>query len=354
MFTLSDASTDTKKIITGIGIFIGACLAIFLFIKIALFIKEVFYPTPPPKPLVAFDKLQPQVFPQNVTDKALTYSVNTVTGNLPQFPNQTKVYRMKPIRPDLLAVNKFQDKITQVGYLSGYTTVSDKVFEWKSSPRIGELDKRIRTNVVDGSFTITSLYSTDADVLAAKSLPNQDKAIKKAQEFLQNMQMIPDDIDLSKNKTILFFITDRGLSSATSLSNAQIIEVNFFQKDVNSLQIYYEKPFSSNISILMASGGINVQDGQIVGASYINQQVSDESSTYPIKTTNQAFEELKQGRAYIASYFGSSSSINITDISLGYYIGSQPQDFLMPIFVFKGDDGFTAYVPAVTDELINM
>ena len=350
MFTLSDASTDTKKILTALGIIIGSALTLFFLIRIVLFVKEMFYPTPLPNPTVSFGKLQPQVFPINVTDKILNYSINTLTGGLPQSPNQAKVYVMQTIQPDLLAVNKFEQKATAIDFTPGYTTVSDKVFEWKSSKRYGEIDKRIRTNIVNGSFTITSDYINDKDVLSSKNLPTQTKATSRAQEMLQNMLMIPDDIDLSKNKTNLFFIYKGSLFTASSLSNAQIIEVNFYQKDINKLPIYYEKPFSSNISILIAGGSWREQ---IVGTNYMHQAVSDQSSTYPIKSSGQAFEDLKKGNAYIASYFGNSANINISDVFLAYYIGTNPQDFLMPIYVFKGDDGFTAYVPTITDEWIN-
>lgn len=350
MFTLSDASTDTKKVLEVLGIIVGVILTIFVIYKIVLFVKEIFYPTPPPKPTVAFGLLQPQVFPSSVSDKTFSYSINTLTGGLPQFPNQARVYTMQAIQPDLLAVKKFEEKVIAVNYDRGYTAISDKVFEWKSSKRYGEIEKRIRTNIVDGSFKITSDYMLDKDILSAKNLPTQEKAISIAQSMLGNMQMIPDDIDLSKNKTNLFSVNNSTLLTASSLSNSQVIEVNFFQKDVNKLPIYYEKPFSSNISILVA-GGSSLP--QIVGANYIHQSISNQSSTYPIKTANQAFDELNKGKAYIGSYFGSLSNINITDISLGYYIGSNLQDYMMPIFVFKGGDGFSAYVPAITDVWIN-
>nr|MBI5455984.1 hypothetical protein [Candidatus Levybacteria bacterium] len=350
MFTLSDASRDIKQLLKFAGIFITAVVVIVLILRVVFFIKETIYPTPPPKPEVTFGKLQPQSFPANAVNQNLTYSINTLTGNLPNLNSQSKVYRIKTLQPDLLAVNKFQDKISSVGFAKGYTAISDKIFEWKSNQNYGGIEKRIRFNTINNNFTITSVYTTDADILKGKNLPTETKAIDSATSLLDNMKVMPADIDLEKTKSNLFSIQNNSLSTATSLSNAQIIEVNFFQKDIDKLPIFYGKPNSSNISILVAGGGYQ---GQIVGANFIYQPVSDEFSTYPLKSVSVAYEELKNGQAYIASYFGTSTNITITNAFLAYYISSQAQDFLMPIIVFEGNEGFFAYVPAVTDEWIN-
>ena len=350
MFTLSDASKDIKQLLKVGGIFITAIIVIVLILRVIFFIKETFYPTPPPKPEVAFGKLQSQNFPENTVSQNLTYSINTLTGNLPNLDNQLKVYRMRAFQPDLLAVNKFQDKITSIGFERGYTAVSDKVFEWKSDTNYQGIEKRIRFNTINNNFTITSFYTTDEDVLKSENLPTVADAIDLANDLLNNMQSMPEDIDLEKIKTNLFSIQNGSLVTATSLSNSQIIEVNFFQKDINKLPIFYEKPNQSNISILVGGGGYQEQ---VVGASFIYQQVSEESSSYPLKSVNTAFNELKNGHGYIASYFGTLTNISITNVFLAYYISSQVQDFLMPVIVFEGNDGFFAYVPAVKDEWIN-
>ena len=350
MLTLTQASKETKQILLWGGLFLGAIVVLILFFRLALFVKELIFPTPPPKPLVAFGKLQPQIFPINVTNQTLTYTINTLSGGFPAFPDQVKVYRILPVQPDLLAISKFQQKAVSIGFKPGHTTISDKIYEWRSNSNLGGLDRRIRTNVVDNSFTITSPYQLDADILAGKNLPDENTAIGMGQNMLSSMELLSEDIDESKTKANLFFIKNGILSNATSLSNTQIIEVNFFQKNVDKLPIFYERPFSSNISMLVTGGRDRTQ---IVGANYIHQQISDQSSTYPIKTADQAFTELKEGKAYIGSYFGGSANINITNVVLGYYMSSQTQDFLMPIYVFEGDSGFRAYVGAITDELIN-
>jgi hypothetical protein len=213
--------------------------------------------------------------------------------------------------------------------------------------------RRIRGNRVSYDFTITSNYTSHSAILDALYLQNEKKSIGLVKSTLENMELLSDDIDLTKTKTKLFSLKDGKLSPSTSLSNSHIVEVDLYQRDVNKLPIYYENPNGSNMTFLLGTSLTQDSDNQIVGANFIHQKVSNRSSTYPIKTTEEAFEELINGKAYVGSYFGTSKTISLRDVTLGYYISREPQDFLLPIFVFRGDNGFTAYVSAVKDGWIN-
>ena len=350
MFTLSDASDDTKKILKWLGIGLVAIICLFLLIKALLFIKEVFYPTPPPKPTVAFGKLQPAFFPGNITGKKFTYSINTNSGNLPSFPGQIKVYVINPNEPDLLGLSKMQAKFYNGGFAGKPVELSNQLYRWSSDPLRQGIPKTIDGNIVDSSFTINSNFINDSFVLSGKNLPNERGAIEVSSSFLQNMSFLSKDLDLTKTKTKLFSIQGGRLAPSTSVSNSQVIEVDYYQADINKLPIYYEDSTASNIGMLVAG---SLSGGEIVGGKYANQSVTDRASTYPIITSDEAFDKLKKGQSFISSYFGTGTQIAITNVFLAYYISSKPQDFAIPVFVFQGNDGFYAYVPAVTDEWTN-
>ncbi len=88
----------------------------------------------------------------------------------------------------------------------------------------------------------------------------------------------------------------------------------------------------------------------VIGANYQHQEIYKESATHPINTAEQVSTELKEGKAYLASYSKNTQNILIKNVFLAYYIGEKRQDYLMPIVVFQGDNDFYAYVPAITDE----
>jgi len=341
MLTLSDASYDTKEILKWGGIFIAALVIIVTSI---LFIKQTFFPTPPPKPTMAFGKLTPQIFPKNAMDKTPTYTINTLTGTLPGAVDLIKVYKIQPAVPDLLNLSNAKDMVQKANFTQGPNKISDVLYDWTGTADDSSgLQSKITVNIVNGNFNITSDYLDHPAIVSGQGLEPQNSAIGDAQAFLANLGTLSADIDQTKTQTQLLSIINGTLAQATSFSSAQVIRVLFYQQNVNKLPIYYENPNASNIDVLVGT------NDKILEANYIHQTVTDQFATYPMKSTTQAFEDLKQGYAYIASYQGTSSNIAINDVALGYYIGSEPQDYLMPIFVFKGNDNFVAYVPAVTD-----
>ncbi len=210
--------------------------------------------------------------------------------------------------------------------------------------------KRLIFDSLTNNYDLQSQFYADPTVLSAANLPTIPDAIAQAHEFFDTMQSFPKDIDPNKTTTQLLNVKAGSFYPASSLSTAQIIRVDFYQQDYNKLPIFYPNPPYSGISAIIASG--KDQSVQIVEAHRNWQQITDQSGTYPLKTTAQAFDELQKGKAYIAAYTGTSTTIQINNVLMGYYVGPSQQKYLMPIIVFQGNDGFYAYVSAVTDAWI--
>lgn len=345
MFTLSQASYDTKEILKWGGLFIAGLVIVVVFIQMFLILKNTFFPTPPAKPTVAFGKLNPQLFPASVTAKKLTYKINTLTGSLPAFDNQLKVFKIQTFTPDLLSLQNAKDKVSAAGFKSDPTQISGTDYEWTNTDAAG-LSQKINMNIVDNNFVLTSDFLTNQAALSG-ALSNEADSIKTATDYLNQINTLPADIDTNKTQASFFAIQNGTLVPATSFANANAVEVDFFQKDVNGLPIVYAQPNLSNLNVLVGP------NGEILQAQYFYQTPTGESATYPVKSSNQAYQDLQNGIAYIASYDGASTTVSITDAFPAYYISSQTQNFLMPVIVFEGSDNFTAYVPAVTDGWIN-
>jgi len=347
MLTLSDASYDTKEILKWGGLVIAGLVILIVLIRMLLIAKEAIFPTPPPKPTVLFGKLEPQVFPKNVTDQSsLTYSVNTLSGELPGLTDQAKVFTIQTYTPDLLGLSRAKQAAVQTGFTNEPSKISDTLFEW-TDPDTSQITRKLTMDTVDFNFNITSNYSAITTFTSGQGLPSQDQAVSDAQNLLTNLNSLPQDIDQTKTQANLLTFTNGSLTPAINFSHAQVIRVVFHQQDIDTIPIYYEDPNSSNINVLVGS------NNKILEANYIHQTTTEDFSTYPLKTTQQAFAELQQGKGYIAAYDGTSKNIPLNNVFLAYYIGSKPQQYLMPIFVFTKDTTFEAYVPAVTDEWIN-
>ncbi len=340
MATLSNTTALTKKVLKWTSILIGAILGILLIYRIAMYVKSQI--TPPPPPTAAFGKLPPISFPEGNTNKSLTYSIDTVTGSLPVFPDRANVYKTIPPPPDLLALNKATEKVLDAGFTSKGTQISQDFYQWSITEDSG-LPKKIVFDISSSNFNLSSPFLSDLKVLSANNLPNQTAAVNAAQNFLSNLNSIPQDLDLEKTTTTLLAIKGGTTVPTTSLSNTQVIEVSFFQKDINSIPIVYPDTNSSTMRVFVAGG----DSPQVIKADFFHQNISTDSATYSILSSNEAYEKLKNGDAYI-SYGGTNENVSINKVSLGYYLSDQAQDYVMPVVIFRGN-GFTAYVSAVRD-----
>ena len=152
-----------------------------------------------------------------------------------------------------------------------------------------------------------------------------------------------------KTKIELFSINTEVLGPATSLSRARLISVSFFQADKDEMKIVYPGGDISPMNLVIGSGE---RDAEVLNARFFYQKISEESATYPIKTSEEAFDELKNGKGHIINHTGNNLNIVIKNVYLGFYAEGKQQQYLMPVIVFEGNNNFKAYVSAVRNEWI--
>lgn len=378
--SLHKATEMIKKFGIGVGIGLTAIILITIFIRIGGFIIGIVVPPKVTPPNHAFEVLPSIEFPQNKVDNNFTYVIDTATGALPtNFPDRLIVYPLEDPEPNFLNLEEAKLKAQSLQFTDAEnkivpeTALGNGNYEWNDTSGI---DRKLRIDTVSFNFTLTSSYLSDLKVLGAENLSNELDAIETAKNFLGNIDLYPEDIDLAKIETPrkessydtfpkIYTIINGVLVPTTSLSTARVIRVDFHQKDIEydldtgvkkapkikmRLPIRYPNPPFSTMSFWIASGD---NQADVHAANFIHNKIlTDSKGTYSIKTAADAFEELKNGKAYIASFAGLDQQILISNVYLAYYLGEQKQNYLMPIIVFEGQDGFFAYVSAIKDEWV--
>lgn len=339
MPTLAEVTSETRTILKWGGLVLGLLIIGF----IAFRIYSAFF-APEPAPTVTFGKLEFQ-FPTNQVSNSLSYALDTVTGDLPSLPTQTKVYVIEKKEPDLLSLARATDRVATAGFSTKPAFLSDSVYQW---PDEGPPARTLTMNIFTNNFNMLSSYLSDSEFLTFDTT-DSNSAVLAARSFLEGLNLLPEDLSAEKTKTILFSINNFSLIPATSISNAQVIQVNLFQNDINGMAIYYSHPATSPMNFLVAEIG---RETMVVEANFTHRNVLDISSTYPLKTAGEAFLDLKNNNTYISTYTGTQENILIKNVSLGYFIGDKEQNHLVPVVVFEGNN-FQAFVLAVKDEWVN-
>ncbi len=369
----------------GGAIGITALILLFILYKVTLTIIDALNPPRTDPPNVLYGKIPAITFPANATTSPLTYTLDTLSGKPPDLVDRVNIYPIIHPEANFLNLDKTKSKMSALGitdsqgHLVPETSLGNANYEWDEPQG---MNRQVIMNIVTFNFVMNSRFLTYPSVISALHLDNEDNAVKISKALLDSMELFPDDIDLSKTTNPsrdinyltypqLFAIQNGTLVQTTSLSSANIIRVDMYQSNLTypldtgkhtlsspdsqkikmDIPILYPHPPYSTINFLVGSGD---NDTTVVQAHYTHQKIdrAAKDATYPIKTAQQAFEELKSGKGYVASFYGSSNNVHITNIFLAYYLGNTLQDYVMPVIVFEGDNGFFAYVSAIQDAWI--
>lgn len=340
MLTLNQLKNKSKKYgILSIKI-LGALFALFLLLKLGLAIKEIILPSPPPAPETAFGKLQKLTFPQGEDSAKFSYSVDTLSGNLPNFPTIFPVYKMIGYVPNLLDLENTQRAINLAGFLGTGAKISDRLYGWQS-----QNGSRLTVDI------LTKDYNLDIRLLqenSATQISSEDQAMIAANAFVDSF-FPPDDLDRSKTQATLLSLQGSTMTKVQSLSATNLVAVNYFQKDINNYQIFYPKNDFSTMTIYVGKGN---PSPKVIGANFQHQYVGNDSSTYPLITSQEAIGMLKKGEGYIVSSDPNNKNVGIKNVILGYYMSEDKQSYLQPIMIFEGNN-FVAYVSAIKGEWLS-
>jgi hypothetical protein len=307
--------------------------------------KKVF-PSPPPPPTVKFGKLTNIPFPDASPSAKFTYILETPEGGLPtNIPTQAKVFFMPKSSSNLLALDVAKEKAKTLAFTGDAIQESDALYKFNNL----NFPSTMEVNIITGTFSISYDLASDRTPIDQKP-PVPEVAASEFRGKLSNANVLPED--LTGQTTHEFFkVSGNGLIPALSLSESDVVKVNLFRKNYDDLPSLTAKPNESNVWAII-SGSTN-KDQQIIAAEYHYHAVDESQfSTYPIKTPEEAFAELQSGNLYLADVglAKDGTSLKIRRVYLAYFDPEESSDFYQPIYVFEGDNGFTAYLPAVTSD----
>ncbi len=309
----------------------------------AIVVYKRTFPAPPPPPTIKFGKLTKVEFPDNKISAKLSYTLETPDGGFPKLSTQAKVFFMPKINPNLLSLDVATEKATSLQFTDGPQQISDTLYRYRSPnyPSVMEM------NIVTGTFSISYDLTADRTPLDTKP-PVAEVAASHFRSALSTADALPDDLT-GPTSHDFFKLADAKLVPALSLSESDVVKVNLFRKDYDEFPSMTGKPSESNVWAIIS--GATSREQQIIASEYHYLPVDESQfSTYPIKTPEQAYSELQSGQAFIADLGlnKDGDTLKIRRIYLAYFDPEVETNFFQPIYVFEGDNGFTAYLPAVT------
>jgi hypothetical protein len=346
MTSLTRVAIAARKTIRyGIFAIIFLIVGKFLLDAGASIYKKVFPPSLPP-PTVKFGKLSKISFPENESVPKFTYILETPEGGLPtNISTQAKVYFMPRSSANLLSLDMAKATAQSLGFEINAKQVSETVYEFINP----EVPSTMQINIITGAFSIGYDLAKDRSPLDSKP-PISEVAASDFKSILSSANIMPEDLT-GPVKGEFLKLSDGQFVSALSLSESDVIKINLFRKNYDDLPSLTINSTQSNVWAIISGSGIDGQE--IVAAEYRYFPVDEtQFSTYPIITPGEAFTALQNGQAFIAKsgVNKDGDTLKIRRVFLAYLDPNTSSDFYQPIYVFEGDNGFIAYLPAVSKD----
>jgi len=297
-----------------------------------------------------FGKIDYPKLTEATASAGFNFILDTVEGAPIVATSTANVY----FQPDSPTRFGYREKILLIAKSLGFNTDQTS---YKLNAREATFDdgsRKLIINIGNFNFTYASDIKTNTFVTGSISLPDTDIQ-NKAIDFLKLVGRYPDE--LAQGTTNVIYLKYDSVSgnfvNVERLLDASAVEVDFYRPSVNDIQMATPKFFNSQNYVIMnfkSDGTPNVIKSQIAFFEKSNEQFG----IYPLKTGEQAWNQLKAGGGMVVAGREGVKDVTIKKMGLYYLDSDIYQTYLEPIYVFIGNNDFVAFVPAVSDDYINL
>jgi hypothetical protein len=348
-FTLTQATKGGRLFVMYFGFFLAFLIVGRMSLNMFVAYWKATHPPAPPPPTVGFGKLPLLNFPiQTSQDKPASYKLETATGGFPAFGDRAKVFLMQRSTPSLLADEKAKALGQTYEFVFAPEIISNQIYKWtKTQPLLSTLELNINNN----HFEMTTNYLSKPELLLNRQLPTAFEAVERVKAYLDSTELLPKDIATASGEVVYLKSLGGQLSTAVSASDADFIQVDLNRNPIdNVFRMYTPEGYTGVITGIIA-GNLASKDSIVELRYNYNQPDYSQVHTYPLRSVQSAWQLIQSGQGYVAQK-GKTDIAVVRTVSLGYYDDFEEQDYLQPIYVFEGDDGFLAFISALDPKYV--
>lgn len=350
-FTLSYATEFSRKALKVGGLSILAFLIVrFAFLSFVAYWKATHPPAPPP-PTVGFGVLPKLNFPDsNKQPVPQQFVLETKNGKFPDFSDRAKVFLMPKNNLNLFDHDEALSIAAKYNFVFEPQIVDEHTYRWqKTTPLLSTFE----FNILDNVFFYQTDFMNRPDLLLSKQGYTRFDALEQTRNFLSKANLLPSEIATSSGKITYLKSAGSKLIEADTPLDADYVQVDIQRSPIDENFIAYTQNGEEGI-IHAILGSIKGLDTSVLRMRYAYHPIDySQVHTYPLKSVKKAWDILQAGEGYIVINNNSKKAV-IRDIALGYYDDIEGQDYFQPIYVFRGDEEFLAFVPAVESKYIEV
>lgn len=298
-----------------------------------------------------FKKISAPVYEASSSAFPQSYFLDNVEGKPVTATQAAKIYFLPPTSANL----SYREKIYLMAKSFGFSSEIKHTLNG-SQARFDDGKQKLSIDITNFNFSYRYEASLEANLFVPNgSIPTQEQSVQRASDFLRSVGRYPTELSKGKTKTVYLSYSpvNQSLYVVGKPELANVVEVDFYRPDTDttdSSTIVSPTYFNSQHYVVMT---MNNAETHVIRAQVKFFEKSDEQvGIYPVRTGEDAWEQLKARKAHIVSSGTDAVSVTIKKMYVAYLDPSIYQEYLQPVYVFLGDKGFVGYVTAVTDEYV--
>ncbi len=371
MATLTEAANFSKNASRRIIYATGGLILLFVLFLVVRALVATILPEKAAGATVAFGKLPKYDLSEGIKPPAgITYSLQTISGSLPQLPSMAKVFAIEQPQPLFGDVERFIRRAATIDFSADPEEISPGKLRFIDQEQTGRI---LTMDTINGNINFTSDYLSDPKI--AQTRPETiEEAQETARNFFRALEVNLEDFGPEQVNIKKMRIDAGTLVETPALAGTNLVLVNFVRDDLDGLDVIW--PRADKVSVWALVSGTEV----VEAASSMARVLGYKFATYPLKSPALAFEELEAGRVALTkrvelsglnqstppdSYdeiFSEDQSLSetslkseviILDVKLGYVESQKNNQYLQPVYMFLATGGLIAYVPAVDEAWVD-
>ncbi len=290
-----------------------------------------------------FGKIGPPEIPQSTTSAGLKFTLDTIEGVPVTATETAKVFFLPQLNPRF----GYSEKIYLMAKSFGFDTAVVKHKLVDKTATFSDAEKTLTIDISNFNFKFDRKVNNELFSSSQLTIPSKPEIENKAIDFLKKIGRYPDELGKG-TANVIYLKYNPGNQNFVNVdlrNQAQLVEVDFYRPGIDDYSVVTPKFFNSQNYVIMLFEG---SDYIVIKSQIVFFEKSDEQvGTYPIKTGDQAWAELNNGKGLVVAGTQGQKNIIIKSMKLGYFDPDIYQNYLQPVYVFLGEENFVGYVPAV-------
>lgn len=284
----------------------------------------------------------------------LNLTLDTIEGTPVTASQTARVYYLPPKIPQF----GYREKIILSAKEVGFNTEIVKFTMQDNVASFSDAKQNLNIDVDNYNFNYKYNFENDSSIFKDSKIAQrnivENRVKVDAVTFIGKIKKFPEELSQGKERIIYLNYDEykNEFDVVKRKEDANAIEVDFYRADIDGTGTIPPKYFNSqNYVVLTYSKN---ETPKVIKAEFrYFEKETTKIGVYPLKTGQQAWDDLKNKNGTIISLgTNTGNNIAIKSMKLFYFDPDIYQSYLQPVYVFVGENGFVAYVEAVSESYI--